>query len=250
MSLSDRNVLPKMLSSYQFIHLNVNGAKRWFPKVGSSFTWFILRKVENKNPFVVENHYVQKGVQKVQLPKKVGFVPLYCSQISLDIIAKTINRDGKKYKVETTSYLHRHTKQEFLQEHRDEVYKYRIIHTPTKTLWSRVPHRFQNGWKVFLSLSNQYGAFVDNCGMTQSIAFVRCASEKEALRIKEELSNKVFVYLNNLTRYGNFNNIRILQKFPILETIRLTKIEEDHIDVFLNLYYYGKQKRYSSDRRK
>ena len=28
--------------------------------------------------------------------------------------------------------------------------------------------------------------FIDNCGMTQSIAFIRCDSKQEAARIKKE----------------------------------------------------------------
>ena len=47
-SYSDRNILPELLSSYQFIHININGAKKYFPKVGSSFTWFVLQKKKNK----------------------------------------------------------------------------------------------------------------------------------------------------------------------------------------------------------
>ena len=47
MSLSDRNVLPAALSRYQFLHLNIHGAKRYFQKIGSSFTWFLLQKKPN-----------------------------------------------------------------------------------------------------------------------------------------------------------------------------------------------------------
>ena len=51
-SYSDRNILPELLSSYQFIHININGAKKYFPKVGSSFTWFVLQKKKIKKNLV------------------------------------------------------------------------------------------------------------------------------------------------------------------------------------------------------
>jgi hypothetical protein len=37
--------------------------------------------------------------------------------------------------------------------------------------------------------------------MTQSIAFVRCSSKKEAEKIKNELDNDIYIFLNNITRY-------------------------------------------------
>ena len=240
MSYADRNILPKLLSQYQFIHLNINGAKKWFPKVGSSFTWFLLKKSPNKTDFTVENNYVLKGEEKTILGKDINYIPLYYSNIVKSIIDKTLNTDYPKYKVETTSYLHRYTKKEFIQEEKDTIFKYRLIHTPTQTVYSKVPHKYQNGYKVFISLSNQYSTFVDNCGMTQSIAFIRCHTKAEAKKIQEELKNDIFIFLNNITRYGNFNNVRILQTFPLLEYICLTQQEKYFIYRF-NQIYYGKE---------
>ena len=51
--------------------------------------------------------------------------------------------------------------------------------------------------------------------MTQSIVFIRCSNENEANRIKHVLEHPLYVFINNLCRWGNFNNIRILQSFPI-----------------------------------
>lgn len=50
--------------------------------------------------------------------------------------------------------------------------------------------------------------------MTQSIAFIRCDNSKQAEEIMEILNHPVYVFLNNIHRYGNFNNIKILQSFP------------------------------------
>lgn len=108
-------------------------------------------------------------------------------------------------------------------------------------VWSNKPHKYQKGYKVFISLTNQYGTFIDNCGMTQSIAFVRCKSLKEAKRIQAELNNPVYVFVNNITRYGNFNNIRVLQNLSTLENIKLTKKETKFISDF-NSVYYGEKK--------
>ncbi|MDI9356757.1 MAG: class I SAM-dependent methyltransferase [Chitinophagaceae bacterium] len=243
MSLSDRNILPNLMSQYQFIHLNIHGAKRYFPKVGSSFTWFLLQKTPNTHSFSVENHYIWKDTQSVTLDTGVDHIPLYYSDLVNSIFRKTIrNNSLPKYKIQTSSYLHRHTKKHLLNPHPDEQHTYKLIHTPSQTVWSKKPHIYQDGYKVFLSLSNQYGTFIDTCGMTQSIAFIRCSSQEIAEKIKQELDNPIYKFLNNLTRYGNFNNIRILQRFPLWESFQLTEEEYAFVQ-HCNQKYYGKKEK-------
>lgn len=238
MSYSDRNILPKLLSQYQFIHIDIHGAKKYFPKVGSSFTWFLLQKTKNNNSFTIANNYFIKDLQEVKLKENIDFIPLYHSQIVENILNKTIrNNKLEKYKIETTSDLHRWTKKSFISDIKDKEYKYKLIHTPSQICYSKIPHKYQEGYKVFLSLTNQYEIFIDNCGMTQSVAFIKCTNKKIAEKIKLELENDIFIFLNNITRYGNFNNVRILQNLPKLDLIKLNKEEKDFIKYFNNKYY-------------
>ena len=51
--------------------------------------------------------------------------------------------------------------------------------------------------------------------MTQSIAFIRCENENQANQYKKILEHPIYVFINNICRWGNFNNVRILQRFPI-----------------------------------
>lgn len=238
MSFADRNILPKELTQYQFIHIDIHGAKKWFPKVGSSFIWFLLQKIPNKESFTVDNNYVLKDKQKVKLESSQNFIPLYLSQMVCNIFNKTINNNKlPKYEIETSSDLHRTTKKTFISDLQNSEYKHKLIHTPNQTVWSKKPHKFQDEWKVFIPLTNQYSTFIDNCGMTQSVAFIRCYSKEQAIEIKKELDNDIYLFLNNLTRYGNFNNIKILKQFPILNTINLSEEEKKFIKNFNNSYY-------------
>ena len=50
--------------------------------------------------------------------------------------------------------------------------------------------------------------------MTQSIVFIRCKNLEEAKLITKILQHPLYVFINNICRWGNFNNIRILQSFP------------------------------------
>jgi SAM-dependent methyltransferase len=242
MSYSDINTLPQELSRYQFVHLDIHGAKKWFPKVGSSFTWFLLHKVENSQSFTIANNYVFNDTQTATLDKKVDFIPLYYSDEVRSIVNKTLNNVKlPRYKIETNSFLHRYTKRQRIEDVQNAVFCYKLVHTPSQTVWSSVPHKFQDGYKVFISLTNQYGTFIDNCGMTQSIAYIRCDSKAEAERIENELNADVYKFLNNITRYGNFNNIRVLQRFPVLGSFELNEEETEFIGKF-NAKYYAKSR--------
>ena len=225
MSISDRNKLIYTLTKYQFHWLDINGSKKWFPKIGSSFTWFVLEKTPSYKNFIVSVKY--KNIEYVDTVQSEirSYIPLFYNSIVQSILRKTIDKDNLKFKIETTSDLHKTTKKHLISTEENEEYKYKLIHTPKQTVWASRPHKFQEGYKVFLSLTDKYKIFIDDCGMTQSVAFIRCKNKSEAKQYKQVLENYLYIFINNICRYGNFNNIRILQKFPYT-------IEEDPYETF------------------
>ena len=180
----------------------------------------------------MEYQYKKKDRVEVTLEKNSSFIPLYYSDVVRELMNNTIYANVTKYDVETTSDLHKTTKKDLINAEQDDEHPYKLIHTPKQTVYASRPHKYQDGWKVFMSLSDRYGTFVDNCGMTQSVAFVRCKNKRDANKIKRELDSPVYRAINNLTRYGNFNNIRILQRLPLLEHIHLTKEQEGLVEHF------------------
>lgn len=242
MSLADRNDVVRVLSQYQFRHLNIHRAKRWFPKIGSSFSWFLVQKIPNTEAFTIENGYKLQTTENSSLSPNSSYIPLYFNSTVQSIIDKTLNAKNEKYNIETSSDLHKFTKKDLLVDQQDAEHPYKIIHTPTQTVWAKRPHKYQKGYKVYISLTNQYSTFVEkNAGATQSIAFIRCKTQKEASRIKAELDNGLYVFLNNITRYGNFNNIRVLQQFPLWKDFGLTEKEQACIREFND--HYSNRKR-------
>lgn len=233
MSYADRNKIPETLSQYQFLAINIGECKKWFPKVGSSFTWFLLQKVPNTQETIVYNGYKKNDVVHTHINIGSRYIPLYYNSIVASIFSKTIDADNEKFIVETSSDLHKYTKKSLLNLTQDVAHPYRLIHTPNQMVWSSRPHKYQEGWKVFLPTTTTYEPFIDNCGMTQSIAFIRCSSQKEAENIKEELNNELYHFLILLTRYGNFNNERIMQRLPRLSQVSLAPKEKDFIHSFL-----------------
>lgn len=239
MSLADRNEIIEKLTELQFIHLNIHSAKKWFPKIGSSFTWYIIQNKPYDSPFSVEGIFNKKQFNSIVQSNKRNCIPLLYTELVQNILSKTIeNSQYNKFKVETSSDLHRYTKRAIIRDIADDEYKYKLIHTPKQICYANRPHKYQDGFKIFISTTDKYKIFIDNCGMTQSIAFIRCNNNDEATQLAKLLTHPVYIFINNICRWGNFNNIRILQLFPIppskdynniFKDFNIDKNEEEYI---------------------
>jgi len=248
MSLSDSNKTCRILSQYQFHWLDIHTAKnKWFSGVGSSFTWFVLEKTPHNKSFTVSGVYKQTHKSPYFYETLVesqtrDYIPLLYNSLTQSILSKVIDTGDKykKFKVETSSYLHKYTKKDFISKKKDKIFQHRLIHTPSQTVYASKPHKYQKGYKVFIPTTNHYKKlFVDNCGMTQSIVFIRCKSKKEAEKTKKILEHPVYVFINNICRWANYNNIRILQRLSIpknteniYEAFEISKEEKELIEKF------------------
>ena len=241
MSYADRNTLIEKLTSMQILYLNIHTAKKYFKKIGSSFTWYIIKNCPGKRKFTVEG--IRRGVPyKSKVKSEVRkYIPLVYNDIIQSILHKTIdNTTIPKFKVETSSDLHKYTKKHLISTEQDEDHPYRLIHTPKQTVYASRPHKYQSGYKVFISTTSYYSVGVDNCGMTQSIAFIRCDDDiTKAHKIRDVLKHPLYKFLNDICRWGNFNNIRILQSFPesqdidtVWERFCISDVEKDFIKNF------------------
>ena len=216
MSYANRNTLIETLTELQIIHLDIHNAKKYFKKIGSSFTWYIIQNCKSYKNINVSGIWKKTYYESSIVSCKRKYIPLVYNNIVYNILQKTIDNNlYKKFDVKTSSDLHRYTKAEFINDTPSEVYKYKLIHTPSQTVYASRPHKFQEGYKIFISTTDKYQVFIDNCGMTQSIVFIFCNDEDEAKKYLNILQHPLYVFLNNICRWGNFNNIRILQSFPI-----------------------------------
>jgi adenine-specific DNA-methyltransferase len=214
MSYSNRNKLIEELTSYQIHHLNIHTAKKYFKKIGSSFTWYVIEKTSFYKKIEIQGTWKNKIYVDFVDSQKRKFIPLFYNSIIKKILEKTIDKKNRKFIIETSSDLHRYTKKKFISNEQKDDYVHKLIHTPSQTCWSNKPHKYQDGYKVFISTTTYYKVFVDNCGMTQSIVFIRCTNKEEADNICKVLQHPLYQFINNICRWGNFNNICILKSFP------------------------------------
>jgi hypothetical protein len=219
MSYADRNVLIERITALQIVHLDIHTAKKYFKKIGSSFTWYVIQNCPSYKDITVSGIWKKTlyTSQVVSQPRK--YIPLLYNQMVQSILSKTIDDETRpRFHVQTSSDLHKYTKASLIHNEQTEVFKYKLIHTPKQTVYASRPHKYQEGYKVFISTTDKYQVFVDACGMTQSIVFILCSSEEEAKKYMQILQHPLYIFINNICRWGNFNNIRILQRFPIPDT--------------------------------
>jgi tRNA G10 N-methylase Trm11 len=50
MSYADRNTIIELITSLQIIHLDIHSAKKYFKKIGSSFTWYVIQNCKSYKP--------------------------------------------------------------------------------------------------------------------------------------------------------------------------------------------------------
>jgi len=216
MSYADRNKLIEIITDLQIVHLDIHSAKKYFKKIGSSFTWYIIQNKPAYKNITVSGQWKNQSYCGEVCSKKRKYIPLVYNNIVANILEKTVDNEAlEKFQVKTSSDLHRYTKRDIISNDETPEFKYRLIHTPSQTVYASRSHKFQDGWKVFISTTDKYGVFVDNCGMTQSIVFIQCKSKADAENVAKILMHPLYVFINNICRWGNFNNIRILQSFPV-----------------------------------
>lgn len=244
LSYSNRNVLIEKLTALQIIHLDIHSAKKYFKKIGSSFTWYIIQNCPFYKNINVSGIWNKTEYIGSVVSQKRNYIPLLYSQMVQNILSKTIDNDElTKFNCQTSSDLHKTTKKHLINDTKTDVYKYKLIHTPKQIVYASIPHKYQDGFKVFISLTDKYKLFIDNCGMTQSIMFIMCNDRDQAERYLQILQHPLYVFINNICRYGNFNNIKILKSFPLpaieysgnpQEIYDYFKITEDEIE-YINM---------------
>ena len=216
MSYADRNILIGIITSLQIVHLDIHTAKKYFKKIGSSFTWYLIENCPFYKNINISGIWKKKEYISSVKSQQRKYIPLLYNHIVQNILLKTIDNEVlPKFKIQTSSDLHKYTKASLISNKKTNEFKYKLIHTPNQIVYSSRPHKFQNGYKIFISTTDKYNVFIDNCGMTQSIVFILCSNKNEAKKYLQILKHPLYIFINNICRWGNFNNIRILQSFPI-----------------------------------
>lgn len=230
LSLSGNNKIFKTMNHDNTImYINLEEAKKkYFPKIGSTFCWFLVKKEQIEHfETIIDCYYMKKLYHSKVCIKRLNFISLLITKETVGILERTILADNVKFNVKTNTSFHAGIKKnrEFMKLEQDDVYKYKIIHTPNQTFYSSKKHKLQDTYKIFIPLTTYYEKMlIERAGMTQGCYFIECKDEEDANAKYKTLQTKMYRFINNICRWGNFNCPRILEKLPFSENNNDKKI--------------------------
>jgi len=147
----------------------------------------------------------------------LNFIPLLINDKVANILLKSILLDNIKFNIKTNTRFHAGIKKnrEFIKNEQNNIYKYKIIYITSQTFYSSKKHDLQDSYKVFVPLTTYYEKMiVDKAGMTPGCYFIECETKEESIKIKNILLCKLYRFINNICRWGNFNCPQIIYFFP------------------------------------
>lgn len=234
---NNNTTLKKLLNEGSFVVID-NDVKKYFKGVGSSFTIIVWQKGVFDNKTKVVNNFLLKDVQEnVVIPKNIPFIPLYISNTVLELIPQMVVEGRNKFYYRCD--LHNFTQKKYLSDVRDEIFRYKTIHTMRKTRYARKKQDIFDRWLIIVPLSTYYVPRVmHNVNVTQSVGYLDFDSKEEAEKYLRIITEPHFKLLVHLTRYGNFNNIMVLKHLAFDKKYNFTKKELDEIDKLVRLMNY------------
>ena len=225
MSCSARNkpLVTCLLHNMTLHRIGIHDIREHFPTVSVGLTWLVARKKRPSPRSITRvscldsNAVVHRAACRLHhsICARIGFVPIRCTREVLAMMEDVLSERPNAKSIRVSSVLHRTTRKDWLSTKQWGPYRYRVIHTPTQTLYSSQPHPYQLQYHVFLPITSTYEPFVDRCGMTHGIAFVPCgvgnAGRRKAVALQAKLSHPDVVACVQACRWGNFNSVDIMR---------------------------------------
>ena len=239
---------PKILKEFlkrEIIYLNINECRRHFRKVGSTFSYYLIRNknVEKQNVNVLNEYKNKIYAQKVKFENNLEFLPRLLTSEVISIQRKLfVNKD--------TGFLRKDREYQKLDvnEKVSSIYKYPIKIKYNKTVYSSAEHLYQNNLKVLLFRAGNLNPTFDN-GENGVGADALCKvvnSVEEGLKLVNLYKSKLFTFLIKVTKYSGYNNQQIINlmymdvnkltnNFTDYELYDYFKLTEDEIKYIENI---------------
>ncbi|WP_221278925.1 Eco57I restriction-modification methylase domain-containing protein [Helicobacter gastrocanis] len=229
MSYNNNNMtLKKLLSCGSFLVLD-NDVKKHFKGIGSSFVVFVWQKGVFGKETLVKNAFLQKDSQRVQIPTDLPFLPLYLSNEIISLVQKCLSTEENNafaYRCD----LHNFTQKDKLSDTPDAIFQYETIHTPKKTRYATIKQDIYDKWIIIIPLSTYFLPYIKHhANTTQSVGYIAFESQAEAQNYMAFLKQPHIKLLIHLTRYGNFNNIKVLKHLSFAKQMDFTRAELETI---------------------
>ena len=217
------------------IYLNINECDKWFPSVGSQFSYYLIQKTtQKKDTFVVCKYNKKIYKSTLLISNNLEFIPSLLTKESLSIIKKFYNNDIEKISFNSSNELHHFYKKQLVGEC-NKKFIYPIRHTKkNNNLCSSIQHSLFNKNKILLNISGDLEPIYDNgkLGMTEAQMYL-LTNKKNYINI---LNSKLYKFIFKICKWSGFNILSIFKDIPFItenktdeELYKIFKLTKDEI---------------------
>ena len=206
---------------YYIIYLNINECNKWFNNVGSSFSYYIINKTNQKNNTEVICKYKNKiYISSLFIKNDMLFLPSLLTDDSLNIIDKFYNNKKiDKISFNSTSELHRTTKKHLINICDESKFIYKIRHTSNNSnLCSSIKHSLSDKNKILMNVPSNLEPLFDNgkLGFTQHQLYY-LTNNKDFVTI---LNSKLYKFIFSICKWSGFNTLSMFKNIPYIENFK------------------------------
>jgi hypothetical protein len=198
------------------IHLNIKECEKYFKGVGSEFSYYLIKKTTVKKETTVICLYDNNIYESRMLIDDIQFLPTLLTDKSLTIIRKFYNNKLAKVSFNTSSELHRTTKQSLIADCNEKGFIYPLRHTEkNKGLCSKIKHSLGGKNKILLNLSGYLDPLYDKgqLGFTQAQMYLLTNNESYV----DILNSKLYKFIFKICKWSGFNIETVFKNIPYIE---------------------------------
>lgn len=217
------------------IYLNIKECEKHFKGVGSSFSYYLIKKTKIKNETTVICQYDKKIYKSKMLIDNILFLPILLSDKSLSIIDKFYNNKFQKVSFESSSELHHWKKKELIGECNKKSFKYPLLHTSShNNICSKIKHSLASKNKILLNTSGYLKPIYDagKYGFTEAQLYILTNNKNYV----NTLNSKLYQFICKICKWSGFNSLSIFKNIPFIDNFtsdkdiyRLFKLTKDEI---------------------
>jgi len=207
------------------LYLNVNECKKYF-NVGSTFSYYVIKKTNIIGETVVECEYNNKIYKSICNLTDLKYLPVFTTNETINIIKKFMNNDLEKISFGRQTKYHSSSKKHLFGD-KSNIFKYEFKHTKTNTKYCKEKHPLQTQSKILLNISAYLNPTYDEglYGFTECQMYL-LTDKKEYVNI---LNSKLYKFVFDICKWSGFNNEKVYHNIPFIEE---TKSDDEIYKIF------------------
>ena len=205
----------KNMISKQIIYLDINECKKYFPGVGSTFSYYLIENTPiYKNTEVVCNYKKILYKSEIMLCENMKLLPQLLSKDSINLINKIFNWDNEKIFIRKD--LIKNDKID-LKKVKNETHKYKVLNFIKKDGTKDIRYcnfklPTEEYKKVLLFRSGYLNPTYENgdAGVGNNIHYAKVDTEEEGINLRNLYNSELYKFMFAICKSSQYNNGNVM----------------------------------------